>query len=139
MLPKISDTVICLRMGKNLTAKIHRMIFRSPLLKVHYYHNKWLQVRNSKHLTNLQLNSYPNTQSNLFCSDSFPFLCTAPKYVTNQLRGSQYATSITNLKRLLAAKFFSSSTRWKSRRCLVIKPYGAHTQQLLQEREKEMN
>ena len=41
------------------------------------------------------------------------------------------------LRRLSAAKFFSSSTRWRSRRCLVTKPYGANTQQLLQ--EKEMN
>ena len=28
---------------------------------------------NLKHLTNLQLNPYPNTQLNLFCSDSSPF------------------------------------------------------------------
>ena len=41
------------------------------------------------------------------------------------------------LKRLSAAKFFNSFTRWRSRRCLVTKPYGANTQQLLQ--EKEMN
>ena len=34
--------------------------------------------------TNLQLNPYPNTQLDLFCSDNFPFRCTAPKYVTNQ-------------------------------------------------------
>ena len=34
--------------------------------------------------TNLQLNSYPNTQLDLFCSDNFPFRCTAPKYMTNQ-------------------------------------------------------
>ena len=46
--------------------------------------------------TNLQLNPYPNTQLDLFFSDNFPFQCTAPKYVINQLRGSQYATSITN-------------------------------------------
>ena len=133
---KINETVICLRMGKNLTAKTHRVIFRSPLPKFHYYHNKRLQARNLKYLTNLQLNPYPNTQSDLFCSDSFPFWCTAPKYVTNKLRGSQYTTSITNLKRLLATKFFGSSTRWRSRRCLVTKPYGANTQQLLQERDK---
>ena len=59
------------------------MIFKSPLSKLHYYHNKRLQARNPKYLTNLQLNPYPNTQSDLFCSDSFPFWCTAPKYVTN--------------------------------------------------------
>ena len=46
--------------------------------------------------TNLQLNPYPNTQLNLFDSDNFSFWCTAPKYMTNQLHGSQYATSITN-------------------------------------------
>ena len=34
--------------------------------------------------TNLQLNPYPNTQLDLFCSDNFSFRCTAPKYVTNQ-------------------------------------------------------
>ena len=42
----------------------------------------------------------------------------------------------TNLKRLLVAKFFSSSTRWRSGKCLVTKPYGANTQQLLQERDE---
>ena len=41
-------------------------------------------------------NPHPNTQLDLFCSDSSPFWCTTPKYVTNQLRGSQYATLITN-------------------------------------------
>ena len=46
--------------------------------------------------TNLQLNPYPDTQLDLFCSDNFSFWCTTPKHVTNQLRGSQYATSITN-------------------------------------------
>ena len=54
------------------------MIFRSPLLKLHYYHNKRVQVKESKYLTNLQLNPYPNTQLDLFCSDSFPFRCTTP-------------------------------------------------------------
>ena len=112
------------------------MIFRSPLPKLHYYHNKRLQAKNPKYLTNLQLNPYPNTQLDLFCSDSSLFWCTAPMYVANQLRGSQYATSITNLKRLLAAKFFSSSTQWRSGRFLVTKPYGVNTQQLLQERDE---
>ena len=59
------------------------MIFKSPLPKLHYYHNKRLQVRNPKYLTNLQLNPYPNTQSDLFCSDSSSFWCMTPKYVTN--------------------------------------------------------
>ena len=37
------------------------------------------------------------------------------------------------LRRLSATKFFNSSIWWKSRRYLVTKPYGAYTQQLLQE------
>ena len=117
-------------MGKTWRQKPHRVIFRSPLPKLHYYHNKRLQARNPKYLTNLQLNPYSNTQSDLFCSDSFPFWCTAPKYVTNGCADPSIRLQNTNLKRLLAAKFFSSSTRWRSGRCLVTKPYGANTQQL---------
>ena len=44
--------------------------------------------------TNLQLNPYPNTQLDLFCSDNLSF----------SMHGL-----ITNLRRMLAAKFFSSS------------------------------
>ena len=45
--------------------------------------------------TNLQLNPDPNTQLDLFYSDNFSFQCTAPKYVTNQLHGSQRLQSPT--------------------------------------------
>ena len=72
--------------GENLMAKTPPSDFQVTTPKLLYYHNKRLQARNPKYLTNLQLNPYPNTQSNLFCNDSFPFWCTAPKYVTNQLR-----------------------------------------------------
>ena len=117
--------------GKNPTG------FRLPLPKLHYYHNKRLQARNPKYLTNLQLNPYTNTQLNLFYSDSSPFWYTAPKYVTNGYADPSTQLQNTNQKRLLAVKFFNSSTRWRSGRCLVTKPHGANTQQLLQ--EKEMN
>ena len=40
--------------------------------------------------TNLQLNPYPNTQLNLFCSDNLSFSMHGSQYVTNQLCGSQY-------------------------------------------------
>ena len=70
---KINDTVICLRMGKNLTAKIPSGDFQvttpeTPLLSQQAVTSKESQV-----LTNLQLNPYPNTQSDLFYSDSSPF------------------------------------------------------------------
>ena len=32
---------------KPIRQKSHRVIFRSPLLKFHYYHNKRLQVKES--------------------------------------------------------------------------------------------
>ena len=42
--------------------------------------------------TNLQLNRYPNTQLDLFCSDNLSFSMHDSQYVTNQLHKSQYAT-----------------------------------------------
>ena len=49
------------------------------------------------------------------------------QYVTNQLRGSQYVTLITNWKKMLAAKFFTSSIM-KIKKHLVTKPQGTKTQ-----------
>ena len=58
--------VICLRIGKTTEAKPHRVNLRSPLLIIHYYQNKRLQVKGILvPNTNLQLNRYPNTQSDL--------------------------------------------------------------------------
>ena len=42
--------------------------------------------------TNLQLNPYPNTQLDLFCSDIISFQCMVPStWLTNSMRRSQYA------------------------------------------------
>ena len=58
--------VICLRMGKTIGAKPHRVNLRSPFMRIHYYQNKRLQVKRiSVPSTNLQLNPYPNTQLDL--------------------------------------------------------------------------
>ena len=89
--------VICFRMGKTYTVKTSLGDFKitipeNSLLSQQSVISKGIPVP----YTNLQLNSYPNTQLDLFCSDNFPFRCTTPTYVTNQLRRSQYATSITN-------------------------------------------
>ena len=83
------DMVICVRMGKTNTAKSPLGDFKVttleiPLLSQQAVTSKGILVP----YTNLQLNPYPNTQLDLFCSDNFSFSCTAPKYVTNQLRGS---------------------------------------------------
>ena len=84
-------------MGKTYTAKTPLGDFQVttpeiPLLSQQAVISKGIPVP----YTNLQLNIYLNTQLDLFCSDNFSFQCMAPKYVTNQLRESKYATSITN-------------------------------------------
>ena len=71
---KINDTVICLRMGKTYTAKTPPGDFKvtipkTPLLSQQAVTSKEIPIS----YTNLQLNPYPNTQLDLFCSDSSPF------------------------------------------------------------------
>ena len=105
---------------------------KNPLLSQQVVISKEISVL----YTNLQLNLYPNTQLDLFCSDNLSFQCTAPNtWLTDRYTNpSMWLT--TNLRRMLATKFFNSSTQWRSQNSLVTKPYGIQTQQLLQERDK---
>ena len=89
------------------------MILRSPLLRIHYYHNKQLQVKEFQYrIPTFRLNPYPNTQLDLFYSDNLSFSIYGSQYVTNQfdawipVRGLGL---LTNLRKMLAAKFYSSS------------------------------
>ena len=71
---KVNDTVICLRIGKTYTAKTPSSDFqittpKIPLLSQQAVTSKGIPIP----YTNLQLNSYPNTQLDLFCSNNFPF------------------------------------------------------------------
>ena len=121
--------------GKLLRQKSHRVILRSQLLKIHYYHK---QAVTSKVIlvpyTNLQLNPYPNTQLDLFCSDNLSFQYTASStWLTNWCTDPS-TRLITNLRRMLSAKFFSSSTWWRSRNSFVTKPYSVQMQQHLEEK-----
>ena len=66
--------MICLRMGKTSKAKIPSGEFKittleNPLLLKQAVTSKGIPVS----YTNLQLNSYPNTQLDLFCSDNLSF------------------------------------------------------------------
>ena len=71
---KINDTVICLRIGKTYMAKTPLGDFKVTTLEILLLSQ---QAVTSKGIlvpyTNLQLNPYPNTQLDLFCSDNFPF------------------------------------------------------------------
>ena len=60
--------VICLRIGKTTETKPHQVNLRSPLLRIHYYQNKRLQVKGILvPNTNLQLNliAIPNWTCNV--------------------------------------------------------------------------
>ena len=74
MQQKINDTIICLRMGKTYTVKTPPNDFKVITPKILLLSQ---QVITSKGISvlyiNLQLNPYPNTKSDLFCSDNFPF------------------------------------------------------------------
>ena len=60
--------------------------------------------------TNLKLNSYPNTQLDLFYSDNLSFLMHSSQYMTNQLDARILVRGLlANLRKMLAAKFFNSS------------------------------
>ena len=71
---KINDTVICLRMRKTNMAKTPSGDFKVttpeiPLLSQQVVTSKGIPIP----YTNLQLNPYPNTQLDLFCSDNHFF------------------------------------------------------------------
>ena len=74
MQQKIKVTVICLRMGKTYTTKTPPGDFKVTTLEIQLLSQ---QALTSKGIpvpyTNLQLNPYPNTQLDLFCSDNFSF------------------------------------------------------------------
>ena len=76
-------------MGKTYTAKIPSGDFKvttldNPLLSKQTTTNKEIPVP----YTNLQLNPYPNTQLDLFCSDNLSIPMHGSQYVTDQMRGS---------------------------------------------------
>ena len=77
--------VICLWMGKTIEAKPHRVNLRSPLLRIHYYQNKRLQVKKSQYLIptySWNLTPIPNWTCNVVTIS--PFQCTAPStWLTN--------------------------------------------------------
>ena len=118
--------------GKPPRQKPHRVILRSPFPKIHYYHNKRLQVKESQYRIptySWTLTPIPNWTCSVVTISSFQ--CTTPStWLTNQcIDPSTWLT--TNLRRMLVAKFFSSSTRWRSKSSLVTKLYDVQTQQLL--------
>ena len=96
--------------GKLTRQNPHRVILRSPLPRIHYYQNKRLQVKESQYL----IPTYSWTLTSILnwaCSvvTISRFQCTAPNmWLTNRCADPIHDL-ITNLRNMLAAKFFSSS------------------------------
>ena len=103
--------MICLRIGKTYTAKTPPSDFKittpeNSLLSQQAVTSKGIPAP----YPNLQLNHYPNTQLDLFCSDNLSFSMHGSQYVTNQFDvWIPVCGLLTNLRKMLAAKFFSSS------------------------------
>ena len=85
MQQKINNTVICLRMGKTYTAKTPPGDFKVTIPEISLLSQQAITSKGiSVPYINLQLNPYPNTQLDLFCSDNISFWCTAPStWLTN--------------------------------------------------------
>ena len=123
--------------GKPTWQKPHRVILRSQLLRIHYFQNKRLQVKESQYLTpTYSWTPYPNTQLDLLCNDNLSFQCMAPStWLTN--RCTDPNTWLNHqLEKNVGCKVLQFITRWKSRSSLVTKPYNVKTQQLFQEKEE---
>ena len=125
--------MICLQMGKTYTAKTPSDDFKvttpgnPPLLKQTVI-SKGITVS----YTNLQLNPYPNTQLDLFCSDNLSFQCTTPStWLTNCVDPTTWLDH--QLEKDVGCKVLLFITRWRPWSYLVTKLYGAQTRQLLQE------
>ena len=119
-------------MAKTLPGDFNVTILENLLLSKQVITSKGILVP----YTNLYSNPYSNTQLDLFCSDNLSFLMHGSQYVTNQLmHRSKYVTNH-QLEKDVGYKVLQSSTRWRSRNSLVIKPYGVQTQQLLEEKDE---
>ena len=74
MQQKINNTVICLRMSKTYTAKTPPGDFKVTIPEISLLSQQAITSKGiSVPYINLQLNPYPNTQLDLFCSDNFAF------------------------------------------------------------------
>ena len=114
--------------GKSTRQKPHRVILKSPLPRIHYYHNKWLQVKESQYLIptySWTLTPIPNwTYSVVTIS---PFIVRLP-IRDWPIRCTDPSTQLTHqLEKDVGCKVLQFITRWRSQNSLITKPYGVQT------------
>ena len=96
--------------GKPPRQKPHQVILRSPLSRIHYYHNKWLQVKEFRYL----LPTYSWTLTLIHnCTSSVvtmsPFQCTAP----NTWQTNRCTDPNTRLTPLHKSKYVTNTPTWE--------------------------
>ena len=121
---------------KPIRQKPYRVILRSPFPRIHYYHNKQLQVKESQYLIptySWTLTPIPNWTC--FVVPISHFQCTTPNtWLTNCVHPRALLDH--QLEKYVGCKVLLFITWWRSWNCLVTKLYGVQTQQLLQEKEE---
>ena len=117
--------------------KPYHVILMSPLSRIHYYHNKQTQVKESQYLIpiyNWTLTPIPNWT--YFVVTISHFQCTAPiTWLTNKCADPSMRLNH-QLEKDVGSKVLQFIIRWRSRSCLITKPYGIQTQWLLQEKDE---
>ena len=111
--------------GKPTRQKPHRVILRSPLLKIHYYQNKQLQVKESQYLIptySWTLTPIHNWTWSLVTISHFQ-CTTLSTWLTNRC---MYPSTRLNhqLEKDVGCKVLQFITQWRSWSSLVTKPYG---------------
>ena len=108
--------------------KPHRLILRSPLPRIHYYHNKWLQVKESQYLIpTYSWTLIPIPNWTYFIVTISHFQCTAPNmWLTNKCTDSNTRLNH-QLEKDVTCKVLQFITWWKSRSSIVTKPYCVQT------------
>ena len=123
--------------GKPRWQKLHRVILKLPLSRIHYYQNKRLQVKEFQYLIstyNWILIPIPNWNYSVMTISHFQYMAPST-WLAN--RCADPSTRLNHqLEKDVGCKVLLFITRWSSRNSLVTKPYGVQTKQLLQEKDE---
>ena len=121
--------------GKPIRQKSHQVILRSPLPRIHYYHNKRLQVKESQYPIPTYSWTFTPTL-NWTCSIVTVSLCNVRLPIRDlSIRYADPNTRLTHqLEKDADCKVLQFIIQWKLRNSLVTKLYGVQTQQFLQEK-----
>ena len=120
--------IICLRMGKTTKAKPHQMNLRLPLLRIHYYLNKRLQVKKSQYLIptySWTFTPIPNWTCSVVTISHFQ--CIAPSTWLSNCTDPSTRLNY-QLEKDVGCKVVQFITWWRSWNSLITKPYGIQTQ-----------